>query len=147
MSMTLSTHPRNLFSHTLWEECEAHYQSNTDYYLSLQDTYQVNVNLLLLAQRLDKQDFFLTQQQWESLTSCIELWETNVVQPYRKLRRLTKPHMDISEYQKMLNVELIMERKSQQMLLQRLNQFSAEGEANNTNNYLSLFGLDESSVA
>jgi uncharacterized protein (TIGR02444 family) len=147
MSMTLSTRPKNLFTNTLWQECEQYYQSNTEYYLSLQDTYQVNVNLLLLAQWLDKQDFFLTQQQWESLTSCIELWENNVVQPYRKLRRLTKPHMDSGEYQEMLNVELVMERKSQQMLLRKLNQFNPEGEANNTNNYLSLFGLDESIVA
>jgi hypothetical protein len=55
--------------------------------------------------------------------------------------------MDSGEYQEMLNVELVMERKSQQMLLRKLNQFNPEGEANNTNNYLSLFGLDESGGA
>jgi hypothetical protein len=31
-----------------------------------------------------------------------------------KLRRLAKAHMDSTEYEKMLNAELIMERKSQQ---------------------------------
>ncbi|ABE56455.1 conserved hypothetical protein [Shewanella denitrificans OS217] len=147
MGMPMMTPQKYRFSPQLWQDCEQYYLVNTEHYLSLQDTYQVNVNLLLLAQYLDQQALFFNQQQWESLTACIELWENNVVQPYRKLRRLTKPHMDSTEYEKMLNVELIMERKSQQMLLQRLNQLQADGDASNINNYLSLFGLDETVVA
>jgi uncharacterized protein (TIGR02444 family) len=147
MEMPMMTPQKYRFSPQLWQDCERSYLVNTEHYLSLQDTYQVNVNLLLLAQHLDQQALFFNQQQWESLTASIALWENNVVQPYRKLRRLTKPHMDSAEYEKMLNVELIMERKSQQMLLQKLNQLQADGDASNTNNYLSLFGLDETVVA
>ena len=82
----------------------------------------------------------LTQQQWELLTGAVEQWEENVLQPYRRLRRIAKVHLDSEEYQKMLDVELIMERKSQYMLLHKLNLLQRT-------TLDSLFGLDVSIMA
>lgn len=110
------------------------------------------MNILLLAQYLDQQHYVLTPQLWELLTGIVDQWEANVLQPYRRLRRIAKAYLDGEEYQKMLDVELIMERKSQYMLLQKLNLLQGKTldtepdntEASNIQHYLSLFGLDES---
>ena len=106
------------FSMQIWQQCEQQYNFNPKAYIALQDDYQVNVNLLLLAQGLDQQGYLLNLLQWQQLTEVIEQWETNVLTPYRQLRRIAKAHLAATEYQKMLDVELIMERKSQKMLLQ-----------------------------
>jgi hypothetical protein len=110
------------------------------------------VNILLLAQYLDQQHYVLTPQLWELLTGVVDQWEANVLQPYRRLRRIAKAYLDGEEYQKMLDVELIMERKSQYMLLHKLNLLQGKTldiepdntEPSNIQHYLSLFGLDES---
>ncbi|MBB1437217.1 TIGR02444 family protein [Shewanella sp. SG41-4] len=157
---------RQTFSFTIWHDCEQNYSKNPNFYISLQDSYQVNVNLLLLAQYLDQQHYVLTQQQWELLTGVVEQWEANVLQPYRRLRRIAKAHLGSDEYQKMLDVELIMERKSQYMLLHKLNLLQGNtldidklnitelnnteldnNEPSNIQHYLSLFGLDGSIMA
>ncbi|WP_350431693.1 TIGR02444 family protein [Shewanella sp. H8] len=138
-----------MFSHTIWHHCEQSYSINPEFYIRLQDSYQVNINILLLAQYLDQQHYVLMQQHWETLTSVVEKWEANVLQPYRRLRRITKVHLANDEYQKMLDVELIMERKSQNMLLQKLNLLDGETVnsdhcgPSNIQHYLSLFGLNE----
>lgn len=149
--MSQSIH--QMFSHTIWRHCEQSYLANPKFYIHLQDSYQVNVNILLLAQYLDQQHYLLTQQHWELLTGVIEHWETSVLQPYRRLRQITKAHLANDEYQKMLEVELIMERKSQNMLLQKLNLLDGETVnsdhcgPSNIQHYLSLFGLDEVNMA
>ncbi|MFT6131561.1 MAG: hypothetical protein ACJAW2_000265 [Shewanella sp.] len=110
------------------------------------------MNILLLAQYLDQQHYVLTPQLWELLTGVVDQWEANVLQPYRRLRRIAKAYLDGEEYQKMLDVELIMERKSQYMLLHKLNLLQGKTldiepdntEPSNIQHYLSLFGLDES---
>ncbi|GIU48875.1 DUF2390 domain-containing protein [Shewanella sp. KT0246] len=139
------------FNSLIWRECDSHYALNPLNYISVQDDYQVNVNLLLLAQYLDKKTHYLPLAQWETLAATIEDWDTKVVTPYRKLRRLAKSHLQVSEYQQMLDIELMMERKTQQMLLKKLNQFESEGvstitdnnnDTYNTDNYLCLFGID-----
>jgi len=135
------------FSMQIWQQCEQQYNFNPKAYIALQDDYQVNVNLLLLAQGLDQQGYLLNLLQWQQLTEVIEQWETNVLTPYRQLRRIAKAHLAATEYQKMLDVELIMERKSQKMLLQQVNLIQGKplhenSVANNTQYYLSLFGLD-----
>ncbi|MGI2104448.1 TIGR02444 family protein [Shewanella frigidimarina] len=143
------------FSYLIWRDCEQSYSINPNFYINLQDSYQVNVNLLLLAQYLDQQHYVLTQQQWELLTGAVEQWEENVLQPYRRLRRIAKAYLDSEEYQKMLDVELIMERKSQYMLLHKLNLLQGttldtepdNTEPSNIQHYLSLFGLDVSIMA
>ncbi|ARD23786.1 MULTISPECIES: DUF2390 domain-containing protein [Shewanella] len=139
------------FNSLLWRDCDNRYATHRLSYISVQDDYQVNINLLLLAQYLDQQQHPLALAQWESLAATIEDWDTKVVSPYRKLRRLAKTYLQPGEYQQMLDIELMMERKTQQMLLKKLNQFEAEGvsvvvnndnDTYNTDNYLCLFGID-----
>ncbi|WP_119967945.1 MULTISPECIES: DUF2390 domain-containing protein [Shewanella] len=139
------------FNSLLWRDCDNRYAAHRLSYISVQDDYQVNINLLLLAQYLDQQQHPLALAQWESLAATIEDWDTKVVSPYRKLRRLAKTYLQPGEYQQMLDIELMMERKTQQMLLKKLNQFEAEGvsvvvnndnDTYNTDNYLCLFGID-----
>jgi uncharacterized protein (TIGR02444 family) len=147
---------RQTFSHIIWRHCDQSYSINPKFYIHLQDSYQVNINILLLAQYLDQQRYILLQQQWEVLTTVVAQWEAKVLQPYRRLRRIAKTYLDPDEYQQMLDVELIMERKTQHMLLKKLNLLqgktlnsdSAENtEPGNTQHYLSLFGLDETIMA
>jgi uncharacterized protein (TIGR02444 family) len=147
---------RQTFSHIIWRHCDQSYSINPKFYIHLQDSYQVNVNILLLAQYLDQQGYILPQQQWEILTTVVAQWEANVLQPYRRLRRIAKTHLDPDEYQQMLDVELIMERKTQYMLLHKLNLLDGKvvnseagdsSEPGNTQHYLSLFGLDETIMA
>ncbi|MGZ9899455.1 DUF2390 domain-containing protein [Shewanella gaetbuli] len=142
-----------LFSQQIWQACEQQYASNPTAYIELQDHYQVNVNLFLLAQELDKSPQRLTVEQWQLLQESIIHWEQTVLVPYRQLRRLAKAHLDTDEYQKMLDVELMMERKSQRIILQQLNSMkvncfsdtdSDSNNSNNSNNYLSLYGIDSS---
>lgn len=148
-----ATLKRPVFTHTLWHQCELVYSQNPSAYIQLQDSYHVNVNILLLAQYLDQQAFLLSAEQWQSMLSVIEKWEDSVLVPYRQLRRIAKRHLAEDEYQKMLDVELIMERKSQQLLLQRLNSLVGEtfnlkhADYSNTQHYLSLLGLDEHVMA
>ncbi|AZG74605.1 TIGR02444 family protein [Shewanella livingstonensis] len=147
---------RQTFSHIIWRNCEQNYLVNPNFYIHLQDNYHVNVNILLLAQYLDQQLYTLTQQEWEILTEVVEQWEANVLQPYRRLRRIAKAYLDNDEYQKMLDVELIMERKSQYMLLHKLNLLNGKvvntevgdsSESANIQHYLGLFGLNKSIMA
>ncbi|MDO6618036.1 TIGR02444 family protein [Shewanella sp. 6_MG-2023] len=136
------------FNSLLWRECESQYAIEPKRYISLQDAYQVNINMLLLAQYLDKKGYLLPLVQWQALAATINDWDTKVVNPYRTLRRLAKEHIKANEYQQMLDIELMLERKSQQMLLTKLNTVTPEIKANqhceneNTDNYLSLFGIN-----
>lgn len=63
--------------------------------------------------------------------------------PYRKLRKLAKSSLNEQEYQQMLAVELMMERKAQRTILNKLNELSPNGQATNLVSYLSLFGLSD----
>ncbi|WP_254843489.1 TIGR02444 family protein [Shewanella sp. UCD-KL21] len=136
------------FNSLLWRDCESQYATNPQRYISVQDAYQVNVNMLLLAQYLDKKGYLLPLVQWQALAATINDWDTKVVNPYRTLRRLAKEHIKANEYQQMLDIELMLERKTQQMLLNKLNTVTPEIKAKqhcvnkNTDNYLSLFGIN-----
>jgi uncharacterized protein (TIGR02444 family) len=151
------------FHNDIWQQCEQKYLCDPQAYIALQDNYQVNVNLLLLAQQLDQQSYPLGINDWQQLSRVIEPWEAGVLKPYRQLRRLAKAHLTTDEYQKMLQVELMLERKSQKMLLQHINLIQADSTASdktikddpinttingalntanhNSYHYLSLFGL------
>ncbi|BDM65726.1 DUF2390 domain-containing protein [Shewanella sp. NFH-SH190041] len=135
------------FDQRLWQTCEAQYARHKDLCLELQNKYQINVNLLLLAWYLDGQDSGLEPEQWQGLTDTIQSWEDRLLTPYRRLRQLGKPNMTEDEYQKMLDVELTLERKAQQMILRQLNQQEIHHPSHNLRNYLALFNLDENSVA
>ena len=126
---------------TLWTECEALYPAIQDTCLTLQDEHGVNVNLLLLALYLDNQtDLKYNQKQWLLLLTNIESWERKIVQPYRKLRRIAKGMIEQNEYQQMLDLELMMERKTQKLISNELKRFTGYSSTSNLMGYLGIFG-------
>ncbi|RYV03383.1 TIGR02444 family protein [Shewanella sp. OPT22] len=125
---------------TVWIECEALYPVNKDVCLELQDKYDININLLLLALYLDQRTTFRYQPtQWKAMLDIIHNWELNILKPYRELRRNAKTMIEQSEYQQMLNVELMMERKSQQALSKLLINLTPVDEGSNLSGYLNLY--------
>ncbi|MCG9697532.1 TIGR02444 family protein [Shewanella sp. Isolate11] len=144
------------FTASLWQTCDQIYAQQQPLFINLQDEYGVNVNLLLLALWLDQQDYVLSRQQWQQLFVEIDHHDQRVLQPYRRLRKLSKHHLEGEEYQKMLEVELMLERKTQSLLLRKLNQLTANQNdasiqpvspaesSTNLQGYLLLFGLDSS---
>ncbi|QYK07220.1 DUF2390 domain-containing protein [Shewanella zhangzhouensis] len=132
-----------VFTRELWQACEAHYSQHEALCLSLQDDCQINVNLLLLASELDRRCTGLNQGQWQLLIAEVTAWDERLIGPYRRLRQLAKNSLSEEEYRQMLDVELMMERKVQNLLLHRLNQLpTSRGEANNLMLLLAEFGLD-----
>ncbi|QQX79545.1 TIGR02444 family protein [Shewanella sp. KX20019] len=126
---------------SLWQDCDDIYRKHQQLCLSFQDEHQVNVNLLLLALWLDSQEKMLSATQWQTLQQDTLKWEEKVLLPYRKLRRLSKSCLSDTEYQQMLEVELMLERKSQRLILHALNQLAWQGDSSNLSSYLALFNL------
>ena len=133
----------NHFDISLWKICDSYYHQHQALCLELQDNHQLNVNLLLLSLWLDKQDYLLSTQDWSQLQSETHQWEERVLLPYRKLRKLSKNSLASDEYQQMLDVELMLERKSQGLILHKLKQLAHFGESTNLGSYLSLFNLNK----
>ncbi|QSX36615.1 TIGR02444 family protein [Shewanella sedimentimangrovi] len=139
----------------VWPSCEQRYHRHSALCLALQDEHGVNVNLLLLAAELDARELALTQQDWQGLLDEARQWDERLIAPFRRLRRLAKPNLEPAEYQQMLDVELMMERKVQHLLRCRLEQLTASefpADSSPANNpadhpvsnlclYLGLFGL------
>lgn len=134
------------FNQSIWQECDKAYAIKPDAYIALQDDYKVNVNLILLAQWLDEQSIYLSAEHWQQLNEAIAGWDNTFIQPYRHLRRLSKAHLDKAEYQLMLDVELMLERKAQQKILLSLNspkaQISSNSVNSNASQYLAQLNLD-----
>ncbi|MFT5788275.1 MAG: hypothetical protein ACI8SJ_000378 [Shewanella sp.] len=126
---------------SLWQDCDSIYLKHQQLCLSLQDEHQVNVNLLLLALWLDTQELQLSAAQWQTLRQDTLKWETRVLLPYRSLRRLSKSCLSDAEYQQMLEVELMLERKSQRLISRSLNKLACQGDSSNLTSYLALFNL------
>ncbi|GIU06066.1 MULTISPECIES: TIGR02444 family protein [unclassified Shewanella] len=147
--MTLSC-PINL---NLWRDCDALYMEHQTLCLQLQDDHQLNVNLLLLALWLDKHHYLLPNPQWRQLQQDTRCWEEKLLLPYRQLRRQSKACLETDEYRQMLDLELMLERKSQAMILTALELMPLEGQTStststnlssnhNLSHYLALFNLD-----
>ncbi|MCG9728633.1 TIGR02444 family protein [Shewanella sp. Isolate13] len=140
--MTLS----NPITPSLWHDCDSLYMAHQTLFLQLQDDHQLNVNLLLLTLWLDKHHYSLAKPQWQTLQQATLTWEQKLLIPYRQLRRQSKALLETEEYQQMLKLELMLERKSQVMILKTLQSMSVKA-GTNTNNanlsqYLALFDLD-----
>lgn len=133
----------NHFDISLWKACDDYYLQQQALCLSLQDEHQLNVNLLLLSIWLDGQDYLLSLQDWTQLHQETMHWEERVLLPYRKLRKLSKNSLVTEEYQQMLDVELMLERKSQGRILHKLKQLLHSGDSSNLAVYLSLFNLNK----
>ncbi|MGL4838054.1 MAG: DUF2390 domain-containing protein [Shewanella sp.] len=136
----------------LWDWCDNYYGQNKILCLELQDNQRVNVNLLLLACYLDSpvagaNPRCYSLSQWQSLLDVMRQWDEPLLIPFRRLRRLAKSHLAIHEYQQMLEVELMLERKAQRSILHAIQALSPEGTQTNLLSYLSLFGLSAQAVA
>ena len=141
----------NNLSPNLWHDCDAIYEQHQSLCLQLQDDHQLNVNLLLLAIWLDRQHQKLAPTHWAQLQQDVFVWEQKLLLPYRKLRRLSKTCLDHDEYQQMLSLELMLERKSQSMILSWLESMPLEEQTStdtrdNLSHYLSLFDLDSHNI-
>lgn len=55
--------------------------------IEAQDRFAADVNLLLYAAWLARQDLALDRDQWRALTASVSDWQRRVVQPLRALRR------------------------------------------------------------
>ncbi|MEC4724628.1 TIGR02444 family protein [Shewanella sp. D64] len=132
----------NQFDISLWQACDTYYREHQALYLQLQDEHEVNVNLLLLSTWLDKQTYQLLPQAWSQLTQEIRRWEERVLLPYRKLRKLSKNGLIDTDYQQMLDVELMLERKAQALILHKLRQLPQEGTRSNFEVFLELYQLN-----
>lgn len=73
-------------------------------------------------------------------------WDEKFLTPYRRLRRLAKASLNEAEYQQMLDVELMMERKAQRTILNTVNGLSPKGNQTNLVSYLTLCGLSAADV-
>ncbi|MDH1624715.1 MULTISPECIES: DUF2390 domain-containing protein [Shewanella] len=135
----------------IWHWCDMSYGQNKVLCLELQDNCQVNVNLLLLAQYLDLTSDVAgpreySTEQWQQLVNAVREWDEKFLTPYRRLRRLAKASLNAAEYQQMLDVELMMERKAQRTILHAVNDLSPSGQQTNLVSYLALFGLSAADV-
>lgn len=135
----------------IWHWCDMSYGQNKALCLELQDNCRVNVNLLLLAHYLDitldvagPREYSV--EQWQILVAAVSEWDDKFLTPYRRLRRLAKASLSQDEYQQMLDVELMIERKAQRIILNTINNLSPKGQQANLVSYLSLFGLAEGDV-
>lgn len=126
---------------SLWMECEALYPARKETCLALQDKHGVNVNLLLLALYLDKQTCIrYSQKQWQQLLASIEGLE-QLIKPYRELRQASKTIVEPDKYKKMLDVELMMERESQNLISDQLKGMSGVSHQSNLRSFLGIFGI------
>ncbi|WP_028773256.1 DUF2390 domain-containing protein [Shewanella waksmanii] len=131
----------NPFNSSLWRDCDEYYAQLQPVVLQQQDEHHVNVNLLLLAIWLDNHRYPLSFDSWQRLDVEIDSWEQKMLKPYRKLRKLSKANLAPDEYQQMLDVELMLERKAQALILHKLKQLADDGSQSNLETYLSLFEL------
>ncbi|QYJ78268.1 DUF2390 domain-containing protein [Shewanella acanthi] len=144
----------------VWQWGDACYAKNQALCLMLQDSYAVNVNLLLLALYLDNtrtgvsadtsskqtSSNLFSSKQWQILITGVMEWDDKLIVPYRRLRRLAKDRLSQTEYEQMLAVELMLERKAQRTILNAVNGLSPTGQQTNLVSYLTLFGLSAADV-
>ncbi len=131
------------FETSLWQECDLIYAQHQPVLIDLQEEFGISINLLLLALWLDQHNYSLTKLNWQQLSIDIDKHDQRLLLPFRSLRKQSKPHLSHAEYQKMLEVELMLERKTQQFILDKLNQFTMtphQTEVANATHYLALFG-------
>ncbi len=135
----------SVFNPALWEECESIYPTLEQVCLQLQDQYGLIANLLLLAFVLDQKQIGLPHDTWQELHKQVDGWQSRVLTPFRRLRKLSKSNVAATEYQQMLDVELMLERKGQQFVSHQLEAISPEISEDNCNlsDYLSLFNIDQ----
>lgn len=104
----------------LWQACDDIYHQHQACLLQLQNQYNLNVNLILLAVWLNQNNYYLTQAQWRQLNSELHLAEKDLLLTFRQWRKASKPQVSDTEYQHILQLELMLERKSQALILTKI---------------------------
>ncbi|MDF0535527.1 DUF2390 domain-containing protein [Shewanella yunxiaonensis] len=128
-----------------WRACEQYYPAIEATAIQLQDQHGIIINLLLLALALDKQQLQLPSDCWQPLQQQVLAWQSRMLSPYRQLRKLAKDFIEQDEYQQMLRVELLLERKSQQLISLTLRHIPLQPTNNtptNRRDYLAQFQLE-----
>ncbi|CAG18739.1 TIGR02444 family protein [Photobacterium profundum] len=91
--------------------------------LTLQDSYQGNVNLALLLHWLDTQKVQLSDAELHTLEVSIASSDCRF-QQYRAMRKQLKTQLDLSGYKQLLAFELKLEQDQQYVLVTQFNQFN-----------------------
>ncbi|MBY5993053.1 TIGR02444 family protein [Ferrimonas balearica] len=125
------------FSEGVWRQPGARHTA-----LEMQDRYGLEPNLLLLALMLEQQGQFLDEQQFRQLELAQSSWSQRMLTPYRQLRRLAKHSLPEASYRQMLEVELVMEKRSQQLILKELAHQQPAAEGDNLVACLEAQGID-----
>ncbi|TKB50943.1 TIGR02444 family protein [Ferrimonas aestuarii] len=125
------------FGDQIWQ-----HQDAKDLCLQLQDDYEIDPNLLLLAILMEHEHQFLTASKFTVLKQAKDEWEERMVGPYRQLRKLAKTSLPKESYQQMLEVELVMEKRSQRLMVKALQHLPIESEGDNLTACLAAHGLE-----
>lgn len=130
----------NLSAQSFWQYSLELYQHNEvqSLLLNLQNEVGLNVNLALLCAFLDKQQIYLTQNQFTQLLDSIASFNKTYTEQLRQLRMAVKSHSDsFLNYkelrQHLLSAELELEKQEQYLLIECANQFDQflnDGESN-----------------
>jgi uncharacterized protein (TIGR02444 family) len=115
-----------LSSEQFWQYSLSLYPAIKEVCLQWQDSYGVNINLLLFVLYLDKQQQSLSEAQLQQLEDLLQHFSTEVTQSIRALRRtLPSPWLESDMQQplrqQLLNTELAAEKLEQQLLVQQFN--------------------------
>ncbi len=91
--------------------------------LTLQDTYQGNVNLALLLHWLDTLTIQLSNAELHTLEASAASSDIRL-QQFRAMRKQLKTQLDLAGYKQLLTFELELERDQQHVLVTQFNQFN-----------------------
>jgi uncharacterized protein (TIGR02444 family) len=91
--------------------------------LTLQDTYQGNINLALLLHWLDTLTIQLSNAELHTLEANAALSDIRL-QQYRAMRKQLKTQLDLLGYKQLLTFELELEQDQQHVLVTQFNQFN-----------------------
>lgn len=91
--------------------------------LTLQDTYQGNINLALLLHWLDTLTIQLSNAELHTLEASAALSDIRL-QQYRAMRKQLKTQLDLLGYKQLLTFELELEQDQQHVLVTQFNQFN-----------------------
>ncbi|GAA4884092.1 TIGR02444 family protein [Ferrimonas pelagia] len=139
--MSISAEQYWQFSESIWKQPGARHTA-----LELQDKYALEPNLLLLALLLEQQGQFLDDNQFRQLEMAQGSWRDRMLAPYRQLRRLAKHNLPAESYQQMLEVELVMEKRSQQLILKSLERMRFAHEGDNLAACLDAQGIEPNTL-
>ncbi|SDJ60407.1 TIGR02444 family protein [Ferrimonas sediminum] len=126
------------FGDKIWQQPQARQLC-----LLMQDEYQIDPNLLLLAILMEHEQMFLDGAKFTTLRKAKDEWEERMVGPYRQLRKLAKSSLPDDSYRQMLEVELVMEKRSQRLMVKALQHLSIDDQGDNLSACLQAHGLND----